>query len=89
MPVEKEHYQPLVNNLEQRLITLELNQEQFKTDNLEMKSDLKQISKDVQEMKSQLARWGGVLAAVAAVATMFGVVVSNIKAWLGIMPVTH
>ena len=72
--------------MESRLITLEVNQEQFKKDNAEIKLIIKQMAADVQEMKTQLARWGGVLAAVAAIATMFGVVISNFKAWLGIVP---
>ena len=44
------------------------------------------MAADVQEIKTQLARWGGIVAAVAAVATTFGIVIANVKAWLGIVP---
>ena len=75
-----------VPNLEARLITLEVNQEQFKKNDEEIKLVINQMAADVQEIKTQLARWGGIVAAVAAVATTFGIVIANVKAWLGIVP---
>ncbi len=47
---------------------------------------LKDVQKELQEMKLKFAKAGGIVMTVAFIATSFGYIIANVKQILGILP---